>query len=174
MGITHLVVNTSEGLRNAKEYRQYELSPQEWARLNEFIRLGLKPIYWKNFQAVYLVKTQLMESQGPYIANPFSFFYSPSYDFIQDMEKKDYQSAEKYSDEILKLFPSEAFWWEKRALLEKEKNDFSKALEDYRRADGLQGLSLEGYKSWFELCQSLKEHSLAAIVLRKAQEAYPR
>jgi hypothetical protein len=121
LGVTHIVVNTPEGLRTSKEYHLYELSPEEWKRLNNFIRTGLKPVYWKAFQGVYEVKEQLSEPAQAAPVNPFSFFAPQAYDFIHDFQAKNFIQAQGELDDLLKLFPGDSYWLNQKALLLKAK-----------------------------------------------------
>ncbi len=112
MGITHLVINGHEGLRVSVDYHQYELTSLEWHRLNEFVRLGLKPLYWRNFQAVYEVKSRLSDEKIPYLVNLFSFFAPSAYDFFQAVDG-DTINAQAALRAQQAFFPSEKFFGEK-------------------------------------------------------------
>jgi hypothetical protein len=113
-GITHVVVNATEGIRNSNEYHQYELNDSEWKRLNDFISLGLEPLYYKNFQAVYQVKPELASQPGPYAVNLFSFLSSPAGDFIKDVQSQHYEEGKIDLEKILRLFPGEKYWLDMR------------------------------------------------------------
>ncbi len=111
-GITHIVINGSEGLRLSHEYRQYDLKPEEWTRLNLLVAQGLKPLYWKNFQAVYAVKEMLNKEKTPYLLNLFSFLSSYAYDFSEAFKAGDKPKAREALNHILAFFPKEIYWCE--------------------------------------------------------------
>ncbi len=173
LGVTYLAVNIPEGLRTSKDYRQYELRPEEWKRLNEFLAGGLEPVYWKDFLAVYRIRPRLSATPGPYVANPFSFFCPAAYDFINDFETGNYPRAEEESGELLGLFPKEAYWWEKRALLEAARGKAPEAFRDFRRADSLGGLTAEGYREWAAFSEASRNPVEARRARQKAERAYP-
>jgi hypothetical protein len=115
-GITHVVLNAPEGIRVSKEYNQYRLSASEWKKINDFEKTGLEPLYWKNYQAVYLVRERLQPTSSGGM-NLFSFFAPEAYDFIRDFNARDYPKAETELSVLLSLFPREGFWLEKKAEL---------------------------------------------------------
>jgi hypothetical protein len=109
-GITHVVINGLEGLRLSADYRQYEMTPAEWAKLNDLVNRGLKPLYWKNFQVVYEVKDKLNEEKQPYVLNLFSFLPPTAYDFSQAVQTGDKAKAHAALLEQIKFFPQEQYW----------------------------------------------------------------
>lgn len=123
LGVTHLAVNIPEGLRVSKEYHQYELSPEEWERLDDFFRSGLKPIYWRNFQGVYEIKPQGNGSAKNPEIDPFSFFSAQAYDFVENFQLKNFPGAEENLSELLVLFPQDDYWRSQKALLRKAERE---------------------------------------------------
>ena len=111
-GITHVVINGPEGLRLSAEYGQYDLKPEEWAKLNTLVAQGLKPLYWKNFQAVYAVKDALSDEKSPYLLNLFSFMSPYAYDFSEALKADDKPKAKEALNYLLTLFPQETYWRE--------------------------------------------------------------
>jgi hypothetical protein len=111
-GITHVVINGLEGLRLSAEYYQYDLKPEEWAKLNTLVARGLKPLYWKNFQAVYAVKDALSDEKSPYLLNLFSFMSPYAYDFSEALKVGDKPKAKEALNYLLMLFPQETYWRE--------------------------------------------------------------
>ncbi|HXL72842.1 MAG TPA: hypothetical protein VN963_04380, partial [bacterium] len=111
-GITHLVINGPEGLRLSADYGQYDLKPGEWAKLNDLTARGLKPLYWKNFQAVYAVKDALNNEKHPYVLNLFSFMSPYAYDFSEALKAGDKPKAKDALNHLLTLFPRETYWRE--------------------------------------------------------------
>ncbi len=116
MGITHVVFNIPEGERVSSEYHHYDLSLPEWKKLNDFVRSGLEPLYWKDFLAVYKVKNTLNPASNN-IVNPFSFFSEPAHAFIESFQTGRFFKAEQALNEELVLFPGENYWVEKMNLL---------------------------------------------------------
>ncbi len=120
LGITHVVFNISEGERVSNEYHHYDLNPMEWKRLNDFVRMGLEPLYWKDYLAVYKVKDAL-GSESNNIVNPFSFFSQPAHEFIESFKNGRFSEAKRALSEELTLFPGEDYWVEKMDFLVKNK-----------------------------------------------------
>ena len=111
-GITYIAINGAEGLRLSNEYRQYDLKPEEWAKLNTLVTRGLKPLYWKNFQAVYAVKEALSVEKMPYVLNLFSFLSPYANDFSEALKAGDKPKAREALKHILAFFPQETYWHE--------------------------------------------------------------
>jgi len=113
LGITDLVVNIPEGQKVAGDYGHFDLKPAEWRRLNDLLREGLEPLYWKDYLAVYHVKPALVPSGGTAIVNPFSFFCPAARDLRAAWGSGDSARVQKDLRELLSLFPGEAYWLEK-------------------------------------------------------------
>jgi hypothetical protein len=173
LGVTHLVVNTPEGVRNALEYRLYDLKAGEWKHLNDFVRSGLEPLYFKNFKAVYAVKGKLSEEPRPYLANPFSLFSLPAAELEKAVEEGDVARAERLVDKVLEFFPLDSYWWEQKGFLNEKGRQEAKALEAYQRGDQLGRLTLEGYRHWADLALKLKKREQASKAARRGAEFYP-
>jgi hypothetical protein len=109
-GITHVVINGLEGLRLSADYRQYDLNPEDWAKLNDLMARGLKPLYWKNFQAVYEVKDRLNAEKTPYLLNLFSFLVPNAYDFSEALKTGNKPKAHEALNKERALFPQEIYW----------------------------------------------------------------
>jgi hypothetical protein len=110
MGISHIVVNGLSGLRFSADYGQYEMTPLEWAKINDLMARGLKPIYWENFQAVYEVKDKLSVEKRPYLLNLFSFLPPTVYDFSEAIRAGKKSEARQALNQMLILFPQETYW----------------------------------------------------------------
>jgi 4-amino-4-deoxy-L-arabinose transferase-like glycosyltransferase len=111
-GISHVIINGTEGLRLSAEYNQYDLKPEEWAKLNTLVARGLKPLYWKNFQAIYAVKDALSDEKSPYLLNLFSFMSPYTYHFSEAFKVGDKSKAKEALNHLLRLFPQETYWHE--------------------------------------------------------------
>lgn len=127
LGVTYLVINVPEGLRVLTH--QYDLRPEEWKRLDDFVREGLTPLYWKDFQAVYALKDRVGVSPPSLPLNPLSFFTPQARDFNQDIQDQNYIRAQQELKEQLALFPDDGYW-------RNEKKLFQKALEKPRPVFG--------------------------------------
>ncbi len=127
MGITHLVVNIPEGMR-VSTY-QYDLNPLEWKKLDDFVRRGLKLLYWKNFQAVYEVEGGIGPSSGAPAVDPLSFFTPQAREFNRDIEARNYLGAQKALKEQLTLLPDDGYWQNEKSLLDKALKESIPALE---------------------------------------------
>ncbi len=171
LGITHVALNIPEGMRIAESYGQYLLNPGQWGNLNEFVRTGLEPVYYKNFLAVYRVKPALSEPEGPYLVNPFSFFYPPAYDWFMKQGGNP-AVAEKDADKVLSIFPRESFWWEKKAMAEMSLAKDVEADSAFRAGDSRGILTLEGYRAWAGLAGRAKDFKTRGYALRKMEWVY--
>ena len=107
-----MAINGPEGLRLAVDYGQYDLSAAQWAKVNDLVARGLKPIYWKNFQAIYQVKDHLSAEKTKPLFNVFSLLSPSAYDFSQAMKKNDKPQARQALKSLLTLFPGEDYWRE--------------------------------------------------------------
>ena len=101
-----------EGLRLSKDYGQYDLTTDQWAKINDLLARGLHPVYWKNFQGVYAVKDHLSPEKSPYLLNLFSLLSPRAYDFSQALKADDRAQARQALDTLLTLFPAEVYWRE--------------------------------------------------------------
>ncbi len=110
LGITHVVINGLTGLRLSADYGQYEMTPSEWAKINDLLARGLKPVYWENFQAVYEVKDKLSAEKRPYLLNLFSFLPPTVYDFSEAIQAGNKPKARQAVNQMLTLFPQESYW----------------------------------------------------------------
>ncbi|MGH7740352.1 MAG: hypothetical protein ACREL1_09435, partial [bacterium] len=121
LGVTDAVVNIPEGIRLGEDYHLYRLSPVQWARLNRYLALYWKPLYFNHFHAVYEIEDEPQKSPGPSVApmNPFSFFAQPAYDFSRAAQAKRGSAVLAAVRAETALFPEDPFWVQKRAWAEK-------------------------------------------------------
>lgn len=173
MGITDVVVNIPEGKRVAADYHQYDLTPGQWMNLNEFVAQGLDPLYWKDYLAVYGVRSRLSARHGPYVADPFVFFSQQADVFDKDLRSGNLGGATLEADGILKLFPQEAYWWEQKARLDASQGRIRLAFLEYRRGDSFHGLTIEGYRDWEARAKRAGDRKEAEFALRELLKAYP-
>ncbi len=119
LGVNDAVVNIPEGMRVSEDYHLYELTPAEWGRLNRYLALYWKPLYFNRFRAVYAIEAEPVKTPSDALAplNPFSFFAPNAYDFSRAMEAGNLPAALEAARAQAVLFPGDAFWSEKKALL---------------------------------------------------------
>jgi hypothetical protein len=122
LGVSDAVVNIPEGIRISQDYHLYELTPEEWGRLNRYLALYWKPLYFNQFRAVYAIAGEPTKTPSASLQplNPFSFFAPAAYDFSQAMEAGNSPAALAAARTQAVLFPGDAFWSGKKALLEKQ------------------------------------------------------
>jgi hypothetical protein len=174
LGITHLAVNIPEGERISADYGQYHLNKSQWGCLNEFLRLGLEPLYFKDFLAVYRVKPELGESKEPYLVNPFSFFSPQAYDLKKDLASNDFSNAEKDADRVLALFPRDSFWLERKGFIYQAEGKNNQALKTFQKADQNGVLTMGGYRYWAQAAQSCGDLKSAQFALQRLKTVYPQ
>ncbi len=112
LGVSDAVVNIPEGIRISEDYHLYELTPQEWDRLNRYLALYWKPLYFNHFRAVYAVEAKPAPAGSSVLGplNPFSFFAPPAYDFSRAMEAGNLPAALAAANAQTVLFPGDPFW----------------------------------------------------------------
>jgi len=172
-GITHLAVNIPEGQRLSADYHQYTLSVDQWKILDQFLRQGLTPVYFKDYLAVYEVKKELSPSTAPYVVDPFSFFYGPSIALRRHIQSGDLTKADKESDLVLLAFPHETYWWEKKAFILAKLGKKERALATYDQAHRLGGMTLEAYGAWAQLAKAAGKPGAYQAILGEREKAYP-
>jgi len=112
-GVTHLMVNREEGLRNSLEYRQYELSKDEWGRIDRFVHRHLRLLASERSVLIY----EVGEGSGPAPrpSNPICYFSKESCDYLRALRRGDPSGAKEGLSRFLALFPGEAEWMARRA-----------------------------------------------------------
>ncbi len=108
LGIAYLIINERLGRRNSREYHQYELSRDQWRRMDDFVHRGLEPLSSSNLGILYHVKENLGKFE-PRISNPFLYFSPQAMNFFQDLTNKNQQKAILDLEELIKCFPGEKF-----------------------------------------------------------------
>jgi hypothetical protein len=173
MGVTHLVVNTQEGVRNAEEYGHYELTEDQWRRLGEFAGMGLEPVYFKKYQAVYALKTEWGKGGDPYVADPLTFFHPSALAFTKCVRAGNWEEAESRSEQVLRVFPGESYWWEMRGFVQEKRNEDARAEEAYRKGDEAGRLTQDGYRRWIRLEREKGAPGRLEKALERAKKNYP-
>jgi hypothetical protein len=122
MGVDDLVVNASEGLRVSADYHHYDLTQEEWKRLDDFIQKGTEAVFPEKFQGVYHILPAFKTAQVHETPDLITFFSQPVSRFVKNVQSRQWKDAENNLDEILKLYPYSEFWKEQKA-------DFKKSVE---------------------------------------------
>jgi hypothetical protein len=119
MGVNDLAVNGLEGIRVTDTYDHYDLTPEQWDRLDEFFQRGTEVAYQENLQAVYRVKP-ILDPGEPSMEVPdlAGFFCGPALHYLFDMRKGDGPAAEKDLEGVLRLFPHSRFWQGQKSRLQ--------------------------------------------------------
>ncbi len=123
MGIDYLVVNGPEGIRVSSNYHHYDLTPEEWKRLDEFIQGNTEIIYQQNYQVVYHILSESRARNSSEIFDLVLFFSQPASEFIKDTQGRQWEQAGESLNEVLKLYPFSEFW-------KAQKVQFDKAISD--------------------------------------------
>ncbi|HJT25595.1 MAG TPA: glycosyltransferase family 39 protein, partial [bacterium] len=55
LGVDYLVVNGMEGVRVSADYRHYDLTTEQWKRLDTFVQQDTELVYQQNLQGVYRI-----------------------------------------------------------------------------------------------------------------------
>jgi hypothetical protein len=182
LGLTDAVVNIPEGIRVSQDYHLYDMTPAEWERLNAYLADYWRPLYFKDFRAVYEILppgSALRPASpkailpNPYVVNPFSFFAPPAYDFSAALRSQNLSAAQEAVQKELQLFPREAYWWEKKGPVDVGLKKPVEAFRDFSRADQLGGLTRAGYAQWASSAQAQGLLSQVKPIQQKAQERYP-
>src|SRR5581483_4262717 len=105
LGIEYLVVNGAEGIRVASDYHHYEMTKEEWKRLDDFIQNRTEIVYRDDnrLQAVYHVLSVAKNSGPTESLDLILFFSKPASQFVKDVQRKQWKEAETNLNETLKL-----------------------------------------------------------------------
>ena len=110
MGVDYLAVNGLEGIRVSADYHHYDLSPEEWKRLDDFIQRGTEAVYFENFQGVYRLLPGLKKSPSSEIPDILLCFSQPASEFIKNLRGQKIREAEESLNQVLKLYPFSKTW----------------------------------------------------------------
>jgi hypothetical protein len=110
MGVDFLVVNGLEGIRVSSDYRHYDLTAQEWERLDDLIQRGTEPVYLQGYQGVYRILPSLRDPAKIESVNLFLFFSKPAARFILNMQQRKFDEAEEALKETMKLYAFSDLW----------------------------------------------------------------
>ncbi|HTC20350.1 MAG TPA: hypothetical protein VK859_05865 [bacterium] len=119
LGIDDLVVNGPEGIRVSSDYHHYDLTPQEWKKLDDFIQKNTEIVYQENYRVVYHLLSAPRTGLSPEIFDLVLFFSKPASEFIKNAQSRQWQQAGENLNEALKLYPFSGFWKAQQAQFDK-------------------------------------------------------
>ncbi|HEY5038864.1 MAG TPA: hypothetical protein VIJ93_07320, partial [bacterium] len=121
MGVDDLVVNGAEGIRVSADYHHYDLTSEEWAKLDDFFQRGTESLYSQNFHAVYHLLPVFKNRTKTETSDLVLFFSKPASQFVLNAQKYKWPEAEEALNQVLRLYPFSSFW-------KSQKKDFDNAL----------------------------------------------
>ncbi len=120
LGVDYLVVNGLEGIRVSADYHHYDLTRDEWKRLDEFIQRGTELVYSQNLQAVYGLLPKFKAKPKEESLDLLLFFSAPASHFMTSLQKGDKKEAEAQLKAATELYSFSSFWKKQRAVFERE------------------------------------------------------
>ena len=123
MGVDYLAVNGPEGIRVSSDYHHYDLTPEEWKRLDDFIQKNTEIVYQQNYQVVYRLLSAPKASSPIEVFDLVLFFSKPASEFIKAAQSRQWKQAGESLNEALKLYPFSEFWKAQKAQFEKAMGD---------------------------------------------------
>jgi hypothetical protein len=173
LGVTHLAVNAEEGLRSAADYRHYEMTPDEWTRLDDFSARCLEPAAFLPDQAVYRLRDAPLAGRVPARPGLFCLMSKEARDYVRALGSGDWDGAARSVERGLAACPGTAFWWEQKAQLESRAGRVGAALECFAKASERGILRPGAYRVWAELLESSGRGREAAAVRKASADHYP-
>jgi len=125
LGVEDLVVNGSEGIRVSADYHHYDLTSEEWKRLDDFIQNDTDLVYQQGFQGVYRIRPT-SKSASAEALDLVLFFSRPASQFVKEVQRHQWEAAGEDLNQTLALYPFSKFW-------KQQKNQFDQSLAQSRR-----------------------------------------
>lgn len=122
MGVDYLVINGLEGMRVSAEYNHYDLKPEEWARLDEFMQRGTEVPYDQNLQEVHRILPAFQDWPAKDRPDLLLFFSKQGTQYVKDAQQRKVEETRKDLEDISKLYPFSRFW-------KQQKLDFEKSVK---------------------------------------------
>ena len=119
LGVEYLAVNGAEGIRVSADYHHYDLTEEEWKRLDDFIQQDTELVYQQNLQGVYRVLPVPRPSHSAEIFDMILFFSKPASQFVKDAQRREWNKAENELNSVLGLYPFSKFWKEQKSQFER-------------------------------------------------------
>jgi hypothetical protein len=109
-GVDALWVAVEEGLKVAN-YDHYDLTSEEWARLDGFLKKGTDLLYLEDLHAVHRLRKDLFPSPvGKDRPNPILYFSAPAARFVHAVQRGRMEEAERELQRVLELYPFSEEW----------------------------------------------------------------
>lgn len=108
-GVDHLLVLVPEGLK-VVDYRHYDLTSEEWGRLDDFIQRGTELVHLKDLQGLYRIKEALSVRPGAGIPDLMLFLSEPAAHFVHASREGRWAEAERELGRVLALYPFSEDW----------------------------------------------------------------
>jgi hypothetical protein len=172
MGVTHLVINAQEGVRVGADYHHYDLTPEEWSRLDQFFQTKLKVVYDRNFQYVDELNDAVQSASADRPPLPLLFFTQPGTDFIRDTQRQNWAGVESDAGQVLALDPQSSFWWEQEARTQVQLGERPEAEKSFEKAGHLGILEPDSYRLWAQTARSLGLKAKSNAILEKVGELH--
>ncbi len=122
LGVDYLVVNGAEGIRVAVDYHHYDLTSEQWKRLDDFIQQDTEVVYQQGLQGVYRILSSPTASHRAETLDLILFFSKPASQFVKDVQRHQWGEAEENLNEALSLYPFSKFW-------EAQKDQFDQSMK---------------------------------------------
>ncbi len=113
LGVDALVVNGLEGIRVSADYHHYDLTPQEWKKLDGFFQNDTELVYQKGLQGVYRIHPAA-KGGHPEVLDLVLFFSKPASQFVKDVQRRQWEAAKEDLNQALALYPFSKFWKEQK------------------------------------------------------------
>ena len=123
MGVDYLAVNEAEGIRVSAGYGHYDLTSEEWKKLDDFVQNYTQGVYANDVeegQDVFRVLSSPQASVSPLKDSLFLSFSRPVSKLIGDFNHRQWNDVEGDFNEITKLYPFSEYWKGQKAAFEKQ------------------------------------------------------
>lgn len=108
-GVSYLLIHQGLGALYAREYHHYELTPEQWRRLDGFVQGGLDPVFVQGAVGLFRIRDSF-QLGGTAQTDPFSFLSPQAGDFFRSLSDHDQAKAGAKLKELLQLFPKDPYW----------------------------------------------------------------
>lgn len=118
-GVDYLAVNAAEGIRVQPNYHLYQLSSQEWMRLDDFIQSYAQLVYMADMRGVYRLLPASQAPPQPPTLDLLLFLSDPASRFVMSVQRSLWRDAQEALDRTLELYPGNPFWRDQKRQFEK-------------------------------------------------------
>lgn len=123
LGVDELAVNGIDGVQVANQYTDYDpydLSEEEWKRLDDFIQRDTSLLYQSGAQGVYRIGPARPAAAKGEIQDLVLLFSKPAAHFIRDLQSRPGRQAEQDLDRTAALYPFSRFWKDQKTQFERQ------------------------------------------------------